>query len=302
MSTIFISYRRDDSSYPSQALAWGLMTRFPDHEIFMDTESIRVGKDIGQVIGEALDRAAVLIAVVGSQWLTLTDANGRIRLHQPDDWVASEIRHFLVAGKPIIPITVGDANPLISVSAVPDAIERFAGLRSIPLRTDSGGDDLDKLAIELVRLGITKRAPEDFRLPTPDERKRRINSFTDEELSRHLATLESWHRVQFKPPKADVETGTAIVRNFEFASFRDAMHFMATAERFVNQLDHHPMWQNAWRTVTVRLTTFDIGFKPSIYDLTVARYLNGLFVQYQPGNATSASEKLLAEALGLLSH
>lgn len=112
MGTIFISYRRDGSSYPSQLIATGLIQRFPDHEVFIDTDSIRAGKNIQQVIGKALKRADAMVAVIGPRWLTLTNKAGQLRLHQPDDWVVGEVRHSLNNRKPIIPITVDGTDPV----------------------------------------------------------------------------------------------------------------------------------------------------------------------------------------------
>ena len=91
----------------------------------------------------------------------------------------------------------------------------------------------------------------------------------------------------------DEEDGTALLRSYRFRSFEDAIHFMATASRFIVRTEHHPAWANIWRTVTVRLTTFDIGHKPSVFDSRLAEYLDDLYREY----ATAAPE-LLARPSG----
>lgn len=70
------------------------------------------------------------------------------------------------------------------------------------------------------------------------------------------------------------------MRSFEFASFEDAMHFMFSATRHIGRVDHHPDWENIWRTITIWLTTWDIGHKPSHYDVELAQYLDELFENY----------------------
>lgn len=73
---------------------------------------------------------------------------------------------------------------------------------------------------------------------------------------------------------------TSLMRSFEFASFEDAMHFMFSATRHIGRVDHHPDWENIWRTITIWLTTWDIGHKPSHYDVELAQYLDELFENY----------------------
>jgi pterin-4a-carbinolamine dehydratase len=72
------------------------------------------------------------------------------------------------------------------------------------------------------------------------------------------------------------------MRKYEFKSFLDAVHFMNTAARFIDQRDHHPEWTNIWRTLIVRLTTWDIGWKQSVLDVEVAAYLDQLYRAYTP--------------------
>jgi pterin-4a-carbinolamine dehydratase len=70
------------------------------------------------------------------------------------------------------------------------------------------------------------------------------------------------------------------MRTFEFESFHDLIHFMNTAARFIDRIDHHPEWTNIWRTLVVYLTTWDIGFKPSMLDVDLAAYLDDLYKNY----------------------
>jgi hypothetical protein len=49
---IFISYRREDASYPAGRLYDNLQSRFPQNEIFIDVDSIKPGIDFVKTIEE----------------------------------------------------------------------------------------------------------------------------------------------------------------------------------------------------------------------------------------------------------
>jgi hypothetical protein len=84
---IFISYRRDDASYPAGRLYDRLSARFPQNQIFIDVGNISLGEAVEKSVG-ACD---VLIAVIGKRWLTSADEEGRRRLDHPEDFVRREI-------------------------------------------------------------------------------------------------------------------------------------------------------------------------------------------------------------------
>jgi hypothetical protein len=104
---VFVSYRRDDSKHAAGRLAERLDERFT---LFMDVARIRPGSDFTTAIREAVDQADVLLAVIGSQWLTITVEDGGRRIDQPDDWVALEIGTALRRGTPVIPVLVDGAE------------------------------------------------------------------------------------------------------------------------------------------------------------------------------------------------
>ena len=104
-----------------------------------------------------------------------------------------------------------------------------------------------------------------------------IGALDDENLRRAIERLPAWRVV--KRPGEKVEK-TELMRTFKFQSFQDAIHFMNTASRFIEHIDHHPDWTNIWQTVIVYLTTFDIGFKPSMLDVDLATYLDDLYRTY----------------------
>ena len=44
---------------------------------------------------------------------------------------------------------------------------------------------------------------------------------------------------------------------------------------------HHPLWENVWRKLTVRLSTWDLNWKVSQLDLAHARFLEREYGRHQ---------------------
>jgi len=109
-SRIFISYRREETAY---AAGW-LFERLADHysrsQIFKDVDSIQLGDDFVEVISTAVGSCDILLALIGDQWLTITDAEGQARLDDPNDFVRVEIEAALARGVRVIPILVEGAQ------------------------------------------------------------------------------------------------------------------------------------------------------------------------------------------------
>lgn len=55
------------------------------------------------------------------------------------------------------------------------------------------------------------------------------------------------------------EQGTAITRRFKFADFSEAWGFMSRVALLAESQNHHPEWSNVYNTVTITLTTHDVG-------------------------------------------
>ena len=69
-----------------------------------------------------------------------------------------------------------------------------------------------------------------------------------EELERFLGAHPSWR-----------EEGGALVREFQFASFVEAIEFVNRVARVAEWHDHHPDIDIRYRRVVLRLTTHDAG-------------------------------------------
>ncbi|MEA2008972.1 MAG: toll/interleukin-1 receptor domain-containing protein, partial [Chloroflexota bacterium] len=104
--TIFISYRRVDTAYAAGRLYDRLSARFGEENIFMDVEGLDPGVNFVETIEEAVASCNVLIALIGSQWLTVKAQQGGRRLDNPEDFVRLEIAAALKRNIRVIPILV----------------------------------------------------------------------------------------------------------------------------------------------------------------------------------------------------
>jgi TIR domain len=93
VTSIFISYRRDDSSGWSGRLAEAMRNAFGAEHVFTDIR-LEPGSNYAQAIEQRLASADVLLAVIGPRWLTASDQAGR-RLDDPQDLVRREVSEAL---------------------------------------------------------------------------------------------------------------------------------------------------------------------------------------------------------------
>jgi thioredoxin len=109
----------------------------------MDLDSIEAGLDFAEVIREAVNSCAVLIALIGRQWATLSDEEGP-RLDNPDDFVRFEVQAALERGVRVIPVLVDDARPLRQ-QQLPSELQKLARLNALELSYGRYEYDADKL-------------------------------------------------------------------------------------------------------------------------------------------------------------
>ena len=107
---IFISYRRQETAWPARQLYEVLVARFGSEAVFKDVDDIEPGEDFVDRITEAVAACDFLLALIGPQWLTMTDATGARRLDDPEDFVRLELSAALSRGVRVVPILVDGAR------------------------------------------------------------------------------------------------------------------------------------------------------------------------------------------------
>ncbi|HEY3340192.1 MAG TPA: toll/interleukin-1 receptor domain-containing protein [Propionicimonas sp.] len=138
---VFLSYRRSDTQHVAGRAADKLADRY---ELFMDIDTIPPGVDFADYLRRAVGGCDVLVAFIGEGWATVVDGQGRRRIDDPEDWVASEIATALNRGIPVIPVLV-DAAVLPNPDTLPDRLRPMVSRQTTPLRFESFSADLNHL-------------------------------------------------------------------------------------------------------------------------------------------------------------
>lgn len=142
---IFISYRRSDSADVTGRIYDRLIEQFGKSAIFKDVDSIPPGIDFREHLGKAVAKCKIFLVVIGDQWLEVTDAKGKKRLQDPDDFVRIEVESALNRDIPIIPLLVrGIAMP--AEAKLPRSLRKLVYRNGIPIRSDPDfHGDMDRL-------------------------------------------------------------------------------------------------------------------------------------------------------------
>jgi pterin-4a-carbinolamine dehydratase len=270
----FISYRRSDSTQVAQALRVQLLQRFGAGCTFMDVAGIAAGAVWPERLDRALDEAKIVMAVIGPNWLTAADRFGRRRIDQPNDWVRRELHTALKLNTPIIPLLVGGLLKLPEEEGMPAQLRPMLHLQAFSLRDEQWDNDMANLARTLVDEYDFAEADALVMRPHSDKHAQPL---TVEELDKNLAALPGWEPVETSIPRDYPRTRHELRRVFVFDAFSDAIAFMSKAVGPINERDHHPRWENQWRTVIVHLSTWDIGNRISSLDVELAHEFDAIY-------------------------
>ena len=122
---VFISYRRQETAWPARQLYDALVAELGPDRVFKDVDDIEPGDDFVERIQSAVGSCQVLLALIGPQWLTVTDAKGARRLDDPEDFVRLEVETALNRDDVrVIPILVDNAR----MPTPPELPKGLAGL------------------------------------------------------------------------------------------------------------------------------------------------------------------------------
>ena len=141
---IFMSYRREDTAYPAGWLYDRLTSHFGGSQIFKDIDSIELGDDFVEMITSAVGSCDVLLALIGSRWLTITDRDGRRRLDNPGDFVRVEVEAALARKVRVIPILVDGAH-MPPAHELPASLAGLAHRQALELSPNRFANDTARL-------------------------------------------------------------------------------------------------------------------------------------------------------------
>ena len=110
MSTVFISYRRESTAGEATALFNDLAARLGENSVFMDVDSIALGRDFRSVLQETTASCDLMLVLIGRNWADAKDEGGRVRLENPADYVRLEIEAALRRDIAVTPVMVQGAH------------------------------------------------------------------------------------------------------------------------------------------------------------------------------------------------
>jgi ABC-type amino acid transport substrate-binding protein len=168
---IFISYRREETAYPAGWLFDRLANRFGDAQVFKDVDSIEPGDDFVEVITAAVGSCDVLLALIGGEWLTITDDHGQRRLDNPEDFVRLEIEAALTRNVRVIPILVDGAR-MPRTDELPGSLARLVRRQALELSPARFDFDLGRLLKALDRTLAEVQAQPPAQSPPARERRK----------------------------------------------------------------------------------------------------------------------------------
>src|SRR5882724_631325 len=103
-TSIFISYRREDTVGHAGRLFDRLVERFGREHVFRDIDAIEAGENFVEAVQQKIHASDVLLALIGPRWLTAVDTEGRWRLVDEQDLVRVEITTALARNLRVIPV------------------------------------------------------------------------------------------------------------------------------------------------------------------------------------------------------
>ena len=140
-------------------LADRLEALFGPERVFRDVDSIAPGLDFEAALTRAVGGASVMLAVIGPRWADIRDAQGHLRLDDPQDTVRREIEAALATGLPVIPVLVEGAS-MPTAATMPASLAPFARCQAFDLDDAGWQDDVARLAVQLQqRHGVDPSAP-----------------------------------------------------------------------------------------------------------------------------------------------
>ena len=172
MGNVFISYRRAETAGEARALFKDLAAALGSDSVFMDVDTIALGRDFREIVREHLASSDIMLALVGRDWVGIKDAAGCKRLEDPKDFVRLEIEAALKRGIPVIPVLVQGAQ-MPTTDQLPPEIRNFTFRNAFELSHNRWESDvrelLRRLALHRQDAGVNvESAP-----PHPPRAKRR---------------------------------------------------------------------------------------------------------------------------------
>jgi TonB family protein len=207
---VFINYRREDTAPYAGRLYDRLTAHFGEGQVFIDIDQIEPGEDFVEAINRKVGTCDIAIVAIGPNWLRATDASGKRRLDDEEDFVRMEIVAALQRKIRVIPVLVGGAR-MPGRHDLPEALAPLSRRNAIELSETRFHADVNQLieAIEKsfavaekkVELSATPVAPPAEQASVRPLESKHLPEAAAPPLERHLGNLvKSVNSVLKSPP------------------------------------------------------------------------------------------------------
>src|SRR5262245_44827937 len=187
MSTIFISYRRADSKHATSRVYDRLRTEFGKGSVFKDVDSIPIGTDFRDVLKKVLTQCRVALVMIGPDWVTSPDADGKPRLSNPTDYVRLALEATLARGISIVPVLL-DGATVPRPEELPESLQPICYRHALAVGDDPHFDDDVARLLRGIRQLLAQQPTESP--PVPPVRPKRPEPSEDERRKRAEADYQ----------------------------------------------------------------------------------------------------------------
>lgn len=146
---VFISYRRDDAAGFAHAIHDRLVENLPKEQVFMDVVGIEPGADFVDKLKSTVNQCSVLLALIGKRWLG-DSGEGKPRIHEPHDWIRTEVSTAIERGVRVIPVMLDGAS-MPPAESLPEDLRPLTRMNAVDVR----GSRLDADVWDLTGATIT---------------------------------------------------------------------------------------------------------------------------------------------------
>lgn len=168
--SVFLSYRRNDTSSIAGSLGYFLEMELGPENVFRDIKTIEGGDHFPTEIDDALRRASVVVVVMGPGWAG-KQSFGRSLIMRHNDWIRFELEHARKHGKPILPVLVNGAV-MPDERALPPSLRFITKRNAFRIRDEAWGEDVAKLVKRIRELAVEPAAEVIRDLPPEDGNRR----------------------------------------------------------------------------------------------------------------------------------
>ena len=182
--SIFVSYRKEDSSTAVSSLVNDLQSRFGKNEVFVDAASIQSGDAWKTTIRKSVKEAKIVLVVIGNNWLCKEkDIPGQLRICSKDDWVRQEIESAQkLKNKLIVPVLINGAE-MPDHPDLPESIKALRDLHFRRINIQPGDNEGARAFIDFLQEELNDRN-------SPDELKKRLQNILAHkyEIKKHIGS------------------------------------------------------------------------------------------------------------------